>query len=101
MVITDTKNTFIKDGVEDEGRNFLKIISYVFSFTREYLRYHTPVHVKLIGPPRKYNIYNKLLISNLKLFDYDIVKINVKDEYTDAEGKAHEGLSTLMRYKLS
>ena len=90
-----------KDGFLDKDINLIQILSYVFSILKKEIDYSPPTFIRIMGQPRKYDIYSKFVKANISFLPYNIIKENEPAEYVDGSGTSFEAKSLLLKYKLA
>jgi len=91
------KNFIRKDGNADKDLNFIKILSYVFSFMSDYLEKKQNSDVKVMGEPRRFRIYKKLVKANLETMPYHIID-EIDDFYENKDGSRLAAKALILKY---
>jgi len=86
-----------KDGMLRTGSDLIKILSYVFSILFHYLEENPITDVKIMGTPRKFNIYKKMVENNLHKIPYSIID-EIDDEYTNKDGNTISAKALKLKY---
>jgi hypothetical protein len=89
-----------KDGYTDRDVNFVKVLSYVFSFMTDYLDKKPIGFIKIMGNPKKFNIYKKLVKDNLGTLPYKIIK-EIKDKYVNKDGDELPAEALILKYNFA
>jgi hypothetical protein len=89
-----------KDGFTDSDSNFVKILSYVFSFMTDYLNKKEIGFIKIMGNPRKFKIYKKLTEQNLETLPYTIID-EIDDKYINKDGEILNAKALILKYNFA
>jgi len=90
-----------KDAIIDKNLNMIKIMRKVINFLLYYIKNYDPIYVRITGQDRKYNIYKKLLLSNLDKVNFRIISEDKPYKYIDCSGKEVEGKCIELRNNMS
>jgi len=89
-----------KDGYTDTNTNFTKVLSYVFSFMSDYLEKKEVTDVKVMGNPRKFSIYKRLVEQNIKTLPYTIIDER-DDSYSNKDGEILPAKALILKYNFA
>lgn len=90
-----------KDGYLNSDVNFLKVLSYVFSVLVDYLTIKPIGFVKIMGIPRKFKLYQKVVKDAIKKgeISYHIVVEEQDDSYSGKiTGQTNPAKSMILKY---
>lgn len=93
-----------KDGYLNSDVNFLKVLSYVFSVLADYLAIKLIGFVKIMGIPRKFNLYQKVVknIIQKNEIPYHIVVEEQDDSYSSKiTGQINPAKSMILKYNFA
>ena len=93
-----------KDGYLNSDVNLLKVLSYVFSVLVDYLSIKPIGFVKIMGIPRKFKLYQKVVKDIIKKDDipYHIVVEEQDDSYSGKiTGQTNPAKSMILKYNFA
>ena len=93
-----------KDGYLNSDVNLLKVLSYVFSVVVDYLTIKPIGFVKIMGIPRKFKLYQKVVKDIIKKDEipYDIVVEEQDDSYSGKiTGQTNPAKSMILKYNFA
>ncbi|EAI5067694.1 hypothetical protein BJL57_08790 [Campylobacter jejuni] len=93
-----------KDGYLNSDVNFLKVLSYVFSVLVDYLAIKPIGFVKIMGIPRKFKLYQKVVknIIQKNEIPYHIVVEEQDDSYSSKiAGQSNPAKSMILKYNFA
>lgn len=90
-----------KNGYTNTGSNLTKIVSYVFSITADFLNKKPITDVKIMGNPRKFNVYRQFIKDNLGAIPYKILDDNMDAEYSDKDGNTLSAKAMHLKYNFA
>ena len=93
-----------KDGYLNSDVNFLKVLSYVFSVIVDYLTIKPIGFVKIMGIPRKFKLYQKVVKDTIKKGEipYHIVVEEQDDSYSGKiTGQTNPAKSMILKYNFA
>ena len=93
-----------KDGYLNSDVNFLKVLSYVFSVIVDYLTIKPIGFVKIMGIPRKFKLYQKVVKDTIKKGEipYHIVVKEQDDSYSGKiTGQTNPAKSMILKYNFA
>ena len=93
-----------KDGYLNSDVNLLKVLSYVFSVVVDYLNIKPIGFVKIMGIPRKFKLYQKVVQDIIKKGDipYHIVVKEQDDSYSGKiTGQTNPAKSMILKYNFA
>lgn len=93
-----------KDGYLNSDVNLLKVLSYVFSVLVDYLTIKPIGFVKIMGIPRKFKLYQKVVKDTIKKGEipYHIVVEEQDDSYSGKmSGQTNPALSMILKYNFA
>ena len=93
-----------KDGYLNSDVNFLKVLSYVFSVLVDYLTIKPIGFVKIMGIPRKFKLYQKVVKDTIKKGEipYHIVVEEQDDSYSGKiTGQTNPAKSMILKYNFA
>ena len=93
-----------KDGYLNSDVNFLKVLSYVFSVLVDYLTIKPIGFVKIMGIPRKFKLYQKVVQDIIKKDEipYHIVVEEQDDSYSGKiTGQTNPAKSMILKYNFA
>ena len=93
-----------KDGYLNSDVNLLKVLSYVFSVLSDYLAIKPIGFVKIMGIPRKFKLYQKLVKDIIKKDEipYHIVVEEQDDSYSGKiTGQVNPAKSMILKYNFA
>lgn len=93
-----------KDGYLNSDVNFLKVLSYVFSVLVDYLAIKPIGFVKIMGIPRKFELYQKVVknIIQKNEIPYHIVVEEQDDNYSSKiTGQTNPAKSMILKYNFA
>ncbi|AEF56785.1 hypothetical protein [Campylobacter phage vB_CcoM-IBB_35] len=93
-----------KDGYLNSDANFLKVLSYVFSVLVDYLAIKPIGFVKIMGIPRKFKLYQKVVknIIQKNEIPYHIVIEEQDDSYSGKiTGQTNPAKSMILKYNFA
>ena len=94
-------NILAKDGYTNDDSNLFKILSYVFSILTDYLTKKQIAFVKIMGNPKKFSIYNKIVSKNISQIPYRIIIREQSDQYSNKFGEVTSAKSMILKYKFA
>lgn len=93
-----------KDGYLNSDVNFLKVLSYVFSVLVDYLTIKPIGFVKIMGIPRKFKLYQKVVkdVIQRNKIPYHIVVEEQDDSYSGKiTGQTNPAKSMILKYNFA